>query len=261
MYAGVWFYGVKEKALPAVKAPDSFDAAARALLDRAYDLSTDRSGSLDRNERNTFAWVCNGIVWQALFPDDVGRLGIIEGLTGAGLANLQIEGASRWLAKYMRQPDGLLYGRFFDLRACPCCMMTEADREALDAADSELLAEEAQDPDAKALLYVFLERSLQVLVPKKRGVGFQKVPIGHHETSLSSLAYDIGYDMFGLDGSIHVETGYVALEKEEAVAKKVLEPISRLLRLPYREISRTEYWQLHPTKTSSDEEGGPQFYR
>lgn len=106
-----------------------------------------------------------------------------------------------------------------------------------------------QEPAKKELLYIFRERSIHILVPKKRGEGFLRTPIGHHRSPLSDLSYKIGFDMFGLDAEIFVDTGYVWEDKKPQLVERVLKPISELLGFPYREISHTEFHDLHPIKT------------
>lgn len=104
-------------------------------------------------------------------------------------------------------------------------------------------------PAGKELLYIFRERGIHILVPKKRGEGFLRTPIGHHQSPLSHLAYKIGYDLFGLDGEIFVDSGYIGKDDKPRMIERVLEPISQLLGFPHREISRQEYYDLHPIKT------------
>lgn len=51
-------------------------------------------------------------------------------------------------------------------------------------------------------------RSVMFLIPKKRGIGFLRQPVGHHVNELSTLITSLGYDCCGLDGYLDVNTGY-----------------------------------------------------
>lgn len=46
--------------------------------------------------------------------------------------------------------------------------------------------------------------SVIFLIPKKRGVGFLRQPVGHHVNDLSRFIAKLGYDCFGLDGYLDV---------------------------------------------------------
>lgn len=116
------------------------------------------------------------------------------------------------------------------------------------------------ETEVKELLYCFVGPSLQILVPKRRGIGYLKQPIGHHPNALSRLETEAGYDLFGLDGAIEVHCGFLgSQERMDKVAKQVLEPISRLLGFPYREVGGEEFWSKHPIPRNDDSD--MVFYR
>lgn len=50
--------------------------------------------------------------------------------------------------------------------------------------------------------------SIKILIPKKKGIGFLKTPIGHHANELSKLISELGYDCFGLDGYVNIPVRY-----------------------------------------------------
>ena len=50
--------------------------------------------------------------------------------------------------------------------------------------------------------------TLMVLVPKRRGKGFLKCPVGHHSNWLSDFVDSMGIDCVGLDGYLSLETGW-----------------------------------------------------
>jgi len=50
--------------------------------------------------------------------------------------------------------------------------------------------------------------SVMLLIPKKKGIGFLKTPVGHHNDNLSLLITNLGYDCCGLDGYLNINTGF-----------------------------------------------------
>lgn len=55
----------------------------------------------------------------------------------------------------------------------------------------------------KELLYYWTSTTFEILVPKKRGCGFLKVPYGHHvDQQLDEIGDAVGCDITGLDGSL-----------------------------------------------------------
>lgn len=87
---------------------------------------------------------------------------------------------------------------------------------------------------------------VNILVPKKRGAGYLKVPLGHHTSALSSIAYDIGYDIYGLDGCLAIQTGFIWRDKKSALLERIIPPIAAHYGMDWREIGANEYWRLHP---------------
>lgn len=98
----------------------------------------------------------------------------------------------------------------------------------------------------KELLVHFRQTYVAVLVPKKRGEGFLKIPLGHHNCPLSQVERDVGYDIFGLEGELEIQTGYISSEDYEELKENVIKPIAECLQLPYRVIDQDEYFAKHP---------------
>lgn len=94
----------------------------------------------------------------------------------------------------------------------------------------------------KELLVLFRSKSIGILVPKQRGEGFLKVPLGHHNCPLSQLARDIGYDIFGLDGELEIQTGYIEQADYAKMQAEVIQPISELTGFAYRVVQPEEYY-------------------
>ena len=97
------------------------------------------------------------------------------------------------------------------------------------------------------ILVCFFQWHMSLLIPKKRGNGFQKVPLGHKVCPLSSLAYKIGYDVYGLDGALDVQTGWIGSSDQDRLVEKVVKPIADLLGYPWRVVDRSDFWSNHPT--------------
>lgn len=109
----------------------------------------------------------------------------------------------------------------------------------------------------KEILVAFFQKQVSLLIPKKRGVGFLRQPLGHHACPLSLLAYDLRYDMFGLDGSLDIELGRgngCLNDKQQAdFCTEIVVPIAKLFNFPYRVVDIHEFWDNHPTSKKSKE--------
>lgn len=103
----------------------------------------------------------------------------------------------------------------------------------------------------KELLYCWVAQGLNVLVPKKRGEGYLKVPYGHHhDSALTKIANDAGVDVTGLDGALAFECSRSIFYGPEAGQKefvsKVMPPLARHYGLTSREIEKSEFWEKNP---------------
>lgn len=109
------------------------------------------------------------------------------------------------------------------------------------------------DPAPKELLYFWMSTTLEVLVPKKIGSGFLKVPYGHHENpALSQIGRAADCDIFGLDGALSFQCGTEVAcheERRRAFEAKVLPELRRHYGWPTREVTSTEFWAKHPQPT------------
>lgn len=104
---------------------------------------------------------------------------------------------------------------------------------------------------APALLWCWLVLDFAVLVPKKRGLGFLKSPLGHHHVpGLSDIEQIAGCDIFGLDGALLFQlNGNIchgtATEKKSFV-DLVMPELEKYYGLCSREISVSDYFKLNP---------------
>lgn len=99
---------------------------------------------------------------------------------------------------------------------------------------------------SKTILVCFHKEYIGVLIPKKRGNGFLRVPLGHHNCPLSELERDIGFDIYGTEGSLTVMTGCIHEDQYAELTERVILPISQLLGFPYRIVEKDEYFEHHP---------------
>ncbi len=100
----------------------------------------------------------------------------------------------------------------------------------------------------KELLVFPRALDISILVPKQRGTGYVKVPLGHHQNALAQIAYDIGFDLWGLDGSLDVQTGYNA-NKLDALLEQIMPPLAAHYGMTWRLVDTDEYHTNHPIKT------------
>lgn len=105
--------------------------------------------------------------------------------------------------------------------------------------------------DSKMLRWCWVANGFNVLIPKRRGIGYLRVPYGHHhDAALDAIGALVGVDVFGLDGALFFEcSGSVfhgAPAVREAFAAKVVPALERHYGLGALEISQDEFWRLHP---------------
>lgn len=90
-----------------------------------------------------------------------------------------------------------------------------------------------------------------MLVPKRRGEGYVKVPYGHHHIpGLDEIADKAGCDIWGLDGALDFQVSDALYHGPESDRVKFIGVIAPLLEryygFPSREIVAAEFWQLNP---------------
>ncbi len=109
----------------------------------------------------------------------------------------------------------------------------------------------------RELLYTWSSTNLMVLVPKKRGPGFLRVPYGHHaDAGLDAVEQIAQCDIFGLDGHLEFEFGHnvrhLALSNAEHAARmkdfetKVIAALEKHYGTPSRAVGADEFWAAHP---------------
>ena len=100
------------------------------------------------------------------------------------------------------------------------------------------------------ILLTRLARTYAALIPKKRGQGFLRVPVGHHaEDRIYELEVDIHGNAFGLDG--HVDLESPLFWKYEEGDKKVSKALTKCFGLPVRIVDTDFFWGKHPISPQS----------
>ena len=77
-------------------------------------------------------------------------------------------------------------------------------------------------------IYMWDRGGLNVLIPKRRGTGYLKCPLGHHVVkALSDVESDVGCDLCGLDGYLQVDYYHRphGRSKSEAEATTLIMPM------------------------------------
>lgn len=105
--------------------------------------------------------------------------------------------------------------------------------------------------EIKEMLVAFFLGRVEVLIPKKRGEGFLKMPVGHHDNAISRfMRRNTSFDVSGLDGSLEIEIGQyhsIPRDKEQDFVRRNIQPLAEHLGFKVRIVSCTEYWAEHPT--------------
>lgn len=105
-------------------------------------------------------------------------------------------------------------------------------------------------PAPNRLRYCWVADALQVLVPKKRGFGFLRVPYGHHPIpGLNEVAELAGCDVFGLDGALCFENRgafHGPSEGRKAFEAIVIPALERHYGYASAPATVEEFWALHP---------------
>jgi hypothetical protein len=87
-----------------------------------------------------------------------------------------------------------------------------------------------KDIDGVKLIYCFGGRSLDVLIPKKRGTGYLRQPVGHHTNELSKfVSNELHCDCVGLDGYLSLEVGRIPPGEWEKAKEDYIKPLAEFL--------------------------------
>lgn len=93
-------------------------------------------------------------------------------------------------------------------------------------------------------------QNLSVLVPKIRGAGFLRVPLGHHyDPSLDDLEQAAGCDIYGLDGSLDFMCGgeiASAASRRAEFETRVRPLLERRYSARLEIVGAATFWRLHP---------------
>lgn len=109
------------------------------------------------------------------------------------------------------------------------------------------------DQANRQLLYCWVANRFHVLVPKKRGLGFLKVPYGHHDDrGLSDIADAVQCDVFGLDGSLEFQCSgaiyHGPKQLRDQFCASVVPHLVQHYGITAREVTPGEFWASHPVR-------------
>ncbi|ENI4487358.1 hypothetical protein ABXZ88_003230 [Vibrio fluvialis] len=106
--------------------------------------------------------------------------------------------------------------------------------------------------ESKELLWMYLNDGIDVLVPKKRGLGYLRQPYGHHSNPLlDDAVWRVKgceqIDIFGLDGNLTLRVNqYEFDDPKRILATALMDSLSTYYGWPHREVTPKEYWSNHP---------------
>lgn len=109
----------------------------------------------------------------------------------------------------------------------------------------------------RRLLWCWVAGCLNVLVPKKRGTGFLKVPYGHHHiTELTEIANSVNSDVCGLDGCLEFACSgsiyHGSTEDRLKYSRKIIPQLESYYGCQATEVNQAEYWMNHPLAVHED---------
>jgi hypothetical protein len=100
------------------------------------------------------------------------------------------------------------------------------------------------------LLWTWDASAFMVLVPKRRGTGFLRMPLGHHfDFELSNIETAAGCDICGLDGALVFEVAldvYCSHEQRDDFSYRIVPLLTKHYGLPAQEVSAPDFWALRP---------------
>lgn len=104
------------------------------------------------------------------------------------------------------------------------------------------------------LVYHEPPRILRALVPRLRGDGYLKRPVGHHhEPWIAVLEDAVRGDVSGLDGHVEVET----FGDTTDVLPDFRDALEQVWGFPVRMVDRNEFFERHPVGSDPDRAPAP----
>lgn len=93
-------------------------------------------------------------------------------------------------------------------------------------------------------LYLWNHGGLNVLVPKQRGIGFLRCPLGHHSIpELTDIAHSEGIDIWGLDGVLELDYRYKGLKEQKIITQRVMPKLATYFKFSsWREAGFEEFY-------------------
>ncbi len=103
----------------------------------------------------------------------------------------------------------------------------------------------------KTLLWMFHETDIVILVPKQRGAGYLKTPMGHHlDSALQDAIWSIPTldqcDIFGLDGYLEIKGDFSQDgESSKRTSTALMKALSEHYGFPNKLVDPSQFWDTH----------------
>ena len=86
---------------------------------------------------------------------------------------------------------------------------------------------------------------LSVLIPKRRGSGFLKCPLGHHHVpELAKIEYDEAIDLCGLEGYLHLDYRFREEDERREIEARVMPRLAAHYGFSAWREDRDEFWRV-----------------
>lgn len=88
---------------------------------------------------------------------------------------------------------------------------------------------------------------LNILIPKIRGDGYLRVPVGHHFNSeIQAIESDFSTNICGLDGYLELEFPYMTSpEKKQKLVREILPRLAKFFKFhEWKEVSNRQFFKI-----------------
>lgn len=94
-------------------------------------------------------------------------------------------------------------------------------------------------------IYMWDLGGLNILIPKRRGEGYLKVPYSHHAVpALSDIEHREGVDMDGLDGYLSLDYRYVHPDDRQAIVDRVMPRLAKHFKFTTWREDTKAFWKV-----------------
>lgn len=94
-------------------------------------------------------------------------------------------------------------------------------------------------------VYMWDSSGLNVAIPKRNGIGYLRVPLGHrHVRPLAFIEIDEMIDIYGLDGYLALTYGYTDFSEREAIVNRVMPMLAKHFRFSEWKEDVEGFWKI-----------------